>query len=127
MPKKEKRSVRATAFDPLPEDFEEQLERKIKEKVHLKLANDMCCRDNAVMTRLTDEDLRHLDALVELEVFKSRSEAVAYFVREGMKARKDLFDTIMPTVDEIQRLKEKARASLDRAPPDHTDEEGSED
>ena len=118
----EKKRRKATGFDPLPEDFEEQLERRIKEKVQIKLAGSDCCRDNVVMTRLADEDLRHVDAMVELELFKSRSEAVAYFVREGMKARQDLFDTIMPTVDEIQRLKEKARRSLEGDPSPPTGE-----
>ncbi len=75
---------------------------------------DSCCRDNVVMTRLDDDVMELLEALVEVDVFKSRSEAVAFFVREGMQARKELFEAIMPTVMKIHKLKEEVRRSLDQ-------------
>lgn len=71
-------------------------------------------RGNVIMTRLNDEDLEKIDALVEVELFKSRSEAVAYFIHEGIKARKDLFDKVTPTVEKIRQLKEEARANLEK-------------
>jgi Arc/MetJ-type ribon-helix-helix transcriptional regulator len=71
-------------------------------------------RGNVIMTRLSDEDLEEIDALVELELFKSRSEAVAYFVHEGTKARKDLFEKVKPTVDKIRQLKKEARENLEK-------------
>ncbi len=85
---------------------------KIKEKVLVKLGECMEGRSNVVMTRLNDEDLRQIDALVEVEVFKSRSEAAAFFIKEGMQTRKDLFQKVMSTVDKIKALKEQARKSL---------------
>jgi Arc/MetJ-type ribon-helix-helix transcriptional regulator len=66
------------------------------------------------MTRLNDDDLKQIDALVEVEVFKSRSEAAAFFIREGIQARKDLFQKVMPTVDKIRDLKEQAKKSLSK-------------
>lgn len=78
----------------------------------LDLGKELGCRGNVVMTRLGDEDLEQIDALVEVEVFKSRSEAAAFFIKEGMQARKDLFQKVMPTVDKIRELKEQARKSL---------------
>jgi Arc/MetJ-type ribon-helix-helix transcriptional regulator len=71
-------------------------------------------RGNVIMTRLGDEDLKEIDALVEVELFKSRSEAVAYFIYEGIKARKDLFEKVRPTVDKIRQLKKEARANLEK-------------
>jgi len=71
-------------------------------------------RGNVIMTRLSDEDLEEIDALVEVELFKSRSEAVAYFIHEGVKARKDLFEKVRPTVDKIRQLKKEARANLEK-------------
>ena len=85
---------------------------KIKEKVLLKLGEKLEGRSNVVMTRLNDENLREIDALVEVEVFKSRSEAAAFFIKEGIQARKDLFQKVMPTVDKIRELKEQAKRSL---------------
>ncbi len=64
------------------------------------------------MTRLNDDDLKQIDALVEVEVFKSRSEAAAFFIKEGIQARKDLFQKVMSTVDKIRELKEQAKKSL---------------
>jgi Arc/MetJ-type ribon-helix-helix transcriptional regulator len=87
---------------------------KIKETVLLKLGEGLEGRGNVVMTRLSDEDLKQIDALVEVEAFKSRSEAAAFFIKEGIQARKDLFHTVMPTVDKIRELKEQAKKSLGR-------------
>jgi len=69
-------------------------------------------RGNVIMTRLNDNDLEKIDALTEVEVFKSRSEAVAYFIHEGIRARSDLFDKVTPTVEKIRQLKKHAREAL---------------
>jgi len=87
---------------------------KIHESVLLKLGEGLEGRGNVVMTRLSDEDLKQIDALVEVEAFKSRSEAAAFFIKEGIQARKDLFQSVMPTVDKIRELKEQAKKSLGR-------------
>ena len=71
-------------------------------------------RGNVIMTRLNDDDLEKIDALVEVELFKSRSEAVAYFIHEGIKARKDLFNKVTPTVEKIRQLKKEARETLEK-------------
>jgi len=88
-----------------------EIAEKIKKKVLL-LGESLGGRGNVVMTRLNDDDLKQIDALVEVEVFKSRSEAVAFFIKEGVQARKDLFQKVMPTVDKIRELKEQAKKSL---------------
>jgi len=72
-------------------------------------------RENVIMTRLNDDDLEKIDALVEVELFKSRSEAVAYFIHEGVKARKDLFEKVTPTVEKIRQLKKEARETLGKS------------
>jgi len=51
---------------------------------------------------------------VEVEAFQSRSEAAAFFIKEGIQARKDLFQKVMPTVDKIRELKEQAKKSLSK-------------
>ncbi|MDH5482914.1 MAG: hypothetical protein OEY22_08560 [Candidatus Bathyarchaeota archaeon] len=85
---------------------------KIKEEVLLKIGENLEGRSNVVMTRLNDEDLTQIDALVEVEAFRSRSEAAAFFIKEGIEARKDLFQKVMPTVEKIRELKEQAKRSL---------------
>jgi Arc/MetJ-type ribon-helix-helix transcriptional regulator len=86
----------------------------IEENVLLKIGEKLEGRGNVVMTRLGDEDLKQMDALVEIEVFKSRSEAAAFFIKEGIQARKDLFQKVMPSVEKIRELKTQAKQSLVR-------------
>jgi len=85
---------------------------KVKEKVLLRLGRELGGRCNVVMTRLNDDDLKRIDGLVEVELFKSRSEAVAFFIKEGIQARKDLFESVMSTVEKIKELKEQAKKNL---------------
>lgn len=92
-----------------------EIAEKVREKILSKLGEKLEGRGNVVMTRLNDGDLKQIDALVEVEIFKSRSEAAAFFIKEGMQARKDLFQKIMPTVDKIRELKEQAKKSLSKS------------
>ncbi|UCH32292.1 MAG: hypothetical protein JSV05_02630 [Candidatus Bathyarchaeota archaeon] len=85
---------------------------KIKEKVLMRLDKELGGRTNVVMTRLNDEDLKQIDGLVEVDAFKTRSEAAAFFIKEGLKARKDLFQKVMPTVDKIRELKGLAKKTF---------------
>jgi len=94
--------------EPLP--MVEEFEGKFKKKFQFAMGPEG--RGNVVMTRLNNEDLSRIDALVEVEVFKSRSEAAAFFIKEGIQTRKDLFEKVMPTVDKIRELKEEAKRSL---------------
>lgn len=89
-----------------------EMRGRVREKVLMRLGEKLEGRGNVVMTRLHDDDLEQIDALVEIEAFKSRSEAAAFFIKEGIQARQDLFKKVLPTVDKIRELKEKARESL---------------
>jgi Arc/MetJ-type ribon-helix-helix transcriptional regulator len=91
---------------------ERRMKGRIREKIMLRLDEKLEGRGNVVMTRLNDDDLKQIDALVEIDVFKSRSEAAAFFIKEGIRARGDLFQRVMPTVDRIRELKEEAKQSL---------------
>jgi hypothetical protein len=90
-----------------------EIAKKVREKVIMGLG-ELEGRGNVVMTRLNDDDLKNIDALVEVEVFRSRSEAAAFFIKEGIQARKDLFQKVRPTVDKIRELKEQAKKSLSK-------------
>ena len=48
-------------------------------------------REVSVMTRMSGDIVEILDALVELGIFKSRSEAVSAFVEQAISARKSMF------------------------------------
>ncbi len=72
-------------------------------------------RDSIVMTRVFDSDLRIVDALISLDIFKSRSEAVAFLVHEGILAKRELVDTILPAIDQIEEIKQRARREAVKA------------
>jgi hypothetical protein len=97
-----------------PEGESKVVSPQLKDEILMKLGNGLGERGNVVMTRLDDADLKQIDALVEVEAFNSRSEAAAFFIRQGMLARKDLFDRVMPTVEKIRELKEHARRELNK-------------
>ncbi|NIV44343.1 hypothetical protein GWN49_05615, partial [Candidatus Bathyarchaeota archaeon] len=44
-------------------------------------------RTNVVASRIGDDELKLVDMLIEAKLFGTRSEAVAYLVSEGIKAR----------------------------------------
>ncbi|NWG11609.1 hypothetical protein HXY33_07715 [Candidatus Bathyarchaeota archaeon] len=95
-----------------PEGETKVASEELKDEILLKLGKGLGDRGNVVMTRLDDEDLKQIDALVEVEAFKSRSEAAAFFIRQGIQASKDLFEKVMPTVKKIRELKEQAQKEL---------------
>jgi hypothetical protein len=96
----------------LPDGEGKSTSHQLKEEILLQLGAGLGGRGNVVMTRLDNADLKRIDALVEIEVFKSRSEAAAFFIRQGMDARRDLFDKVMPTVEKIRDLREQAKKEL---------------
>lgn len=72
-------------------------------------------RDNIVMTRLWDSDLRIVDALIALDIFKSRSEAVAFLTHEGIQAKDELVNTILPAIEQIEEIKRQTRQQAVKA------------
>ena len=70
-------------------------------------------RDNVVMVRVDKASLDRLDELVEAGIKGSRSEAAAFLISEGVKARQPLFDRIAEKIQEIRRAKEELRRMVD--------------
>lgn len=69
-------------------------------------------RGNVVMVRINDESLRYLDMLVEAEVAKSRSEAAALLINEGVSANQELFQQIGKVTEQIEALREHLRKTV---------------
>ena len=70
-------------------------------------------RDNVVMVRVDKASLDRLDELVEAGIMGSRSEAAAFLIAEGIKARQPLFDRIGEKIQEIRRAKEELRQMVE--------------
>lgn len=71
-------------------------------------------RGNVVMVRVNDETLEHLDMLVEAELVKSRSEAAALLINEGIKSNDSLFVRIREITDKIAVLRSQLRDTVEK-------------
>ena len=65
-------------------------------------------RQTHVMTRLSNDIVEILDALVELGIFKSRSEAVAAYVEKSILPHMDLYEKVKKQAEQVGDLREVA-------------------
>jgi Arc/MetJ-type ribon-helix-helix transcriptional regulator len=75
-------------------------------------------RDQVVMVRIDEDTSRKLDHWVETGAFKSRSEAAALFIREGLKVHARELDELDEALQGIEsardRLRQRARQVFDK-------------
>ena len=64
-------------------------------------------RDQVIMVRVDEATLKHLDAWVKTEAVKSRSEAAAVFIREGLKVRQSELEKLEDALAEVDRARER--------------------
>ncbi len=84
----------------------------IGESLKETLQGALSARNNVVMVRLNKESLIKLDDLVESGIVSSRSEAAAFLIGEGVKARSGLYDRISEKTAQIRKAKEELRDLL---------------
>ncbi len=87
-------------FNRVPDTFSKAVERAIN------------VRDTTVLVRLSDEASDKVDTLVSAGVFRSRSEAAAFLIEEGIKAQEPLFQRIQDKLTEIEKLRSELRNSI---------------
>ena len=90
-----KSAIRKTGADSIGENLKESVE------------SVLAAREKVVMVRLNKESLMRIDELVEAQLVKSRSEAAAFLIGEGIQRRNGLFDRIAQKVDNIRKAKEE--------------------
>ena len=66
-------------------------------------------REVHVMARLSSDIVEIIDTLVELEVFRSRSEAVSAYVEKGIHEQMDLYDEVIDYGKQLSEMREKAK------------------
>ncbi|MEK6300363.1 MAG: hypothetical protein AABO41_06545 [Acidobacteriota bacterium] len=80
------------------------------ESIGKAIESALSARDHVVMVRVNDESLKRLDALVQSGIFKSRSEAAAFLISEGIRAQEPLFERISERISEIERLQSELKS-----------------
>ena len=100
-----------SGFDELASSVKEVAQKtgeafnKATESIGNAIDSALAARDHVVMVRVNDDSLKSLDALVQTGIFKSRSEAAAFLISEGVKAQAPLFERISERIKEIERLR----------------------
>ena len=83
-------------------------------------------RDQVVMVRIDEETKNSLDDWVETGAVRSRSEAAALFMREGIKVRSPELEQLREALEDVgqakQRLEEKARQVIGDIPEPNIDD-----
>ncbi|MGH9753157.1 MAG: hypothetical protein ACREA2_10265 [Blastocatellia bacterium] len=87
-------------FSRVPDTFSKAVERAIS------------VRDTTVLLRLSEESSDKVDTLVSAGVFRSRAEAAAFLIEEGIKAQSAIFQRIQDKLTEIEKLRAELRNSI---------------
>src|ERR1041384_907783 len=86
---------------------------KATESIGKAIESALSARDHVVMVRVNDDSLKSLDALVQSGIFKSRSEAAAFLISEGVKAQSTLFERISQRIAEIEQCRSELKGIVD--------------
>ena len=70
--------------------------------------------DYVVAVKLSHEAQDRLEQLVQAGVFRSRAEAAAFLIDEGIKAQGPLFERVSQKLSEIERLRAELRGMISR-------------
>ena len=68
---------------------------------------------NIVSARINRKDLEIIDELVQAGIFRTRSEAVAFFVSKGIEASKDWVQKALDQARKIKELQESLRKEVE--------------
>ena len=72
--------------------------------------------DYVVAVKVSHEAQEKLENLVQAGVFRSRAEAAAYLIDEGIKAQSPLFERVNQKLSEIERLRAELRGMIGTPP-----------
>ncbi|HKP72041.1 MAG TPA: hypothetical protein VJT82_03825 [Pyrinomonadaceae bacterium] len=68
--------------------------------------------DYVVAVKVSHEAQEKLENLVQAGVFRSRAEAAAFLIDEGIKSQTALFDRVQQKLSEIERLRAELRGMI---------------
>ena len=68
--------------------------------------------DYVVAVKVSEDAQEKLEQLVQAGVFRSRAEAAAFLIDEGIKTQSALFDRVQQKLSEIERLRAELRGMI---------------
>lgn len=69
----------------------------------------LLAREHVLMVRVNEDTLVRINQLMDAGLFRSRSEAAASLIAEGIAAKAELFEHIVDKTEKINKLKEELR------------------
>ncbi len=72
--------------------------------------------DYVVAVKVSPEAQEKLEQLVQAGVFRSRAEAAAFLIDEGIRSQTALFDRVRQKLSEIERLRAELRGMINTPP-----------
>ncbi|MEM2007156.1 MAG: ribbon-helix-helix domain-containing protein [Sulfolobales archaeon] len=93
-------------------DIAESVSRLI-ESIQCSLDQSLSRVTQVVSLRMKEKDLEVIDQLVEARIFKSRSEAIAYFARKGIESSREWISKALEQAKKIKELQDSIRRELE--------------
>jgi Arc/MetJ-type ribon-helix-helix transcriptional regulator len=92
--------------------FDAQVEKfavKTAESIKKVIDKAMVARNTVLTIRINDESKEKLRMLVDVGLFKSRSESAAFLIQEGIKSQEALFAKISTKLKKIDKIKDELK------------------
>lgn len=83
----------------------EKIAVKTAESIKKVIDKAMVARNTVLTIRVNDESKEKLRMLVDVGLFKSRSESAAFLIQEGIKSQEALFAKISTKLKKIDKIK----------------------
>jgi Arc/MetJ-type ribon-helix-helix transcriptional regulator len=87
----------------------EKIAVKTAESIKKVIDKAMVARNTVLTIRVNDESNEKLRMLVDVGLFKSRSESAAFLIQEGIKSQEALFAKISTKIKRIDKIKEELK------------------
>jgi len=90
------------------EKFAVRTAESIKKVIDKALAS----RNTVLTIRVNEESNKKLRMLVDVGLFKSRSESAAFLIQEGIKSQEDLFTKISSQLEKIEKIRKELKGII---------------
>ena len=92
----------------------EKLAVKTAESVKKVIDKALAARNTVMSIRINEDSNKKLKMLVDVGLFKSRSESAAFLIQEGIKSQDALFDKISSKVKKIDQIKKEIKGIVSK-------------
>jgi TRAP-type mannitol/chloroaromatic compound transport system substrate-binding protein len=87
---------------------------KTAESVKKVIDKALAARNTVMSIRINEDSNKKLKMLVDVGLFKSRSESAAFLIQEGIKSQDALFDKISSKVKKIDQIKKEIKGIVSK-------------